>query len=464
LANPATLSGVRRRIRSALGAVAVLCALAAAVAPAAGAIQWEVTQLNEQPRLYGISCPTPAFCLATGSSGALVSSTDPTGGAAAWSLAYPGSTEPAGSGEFNGAQARGASCPSTDACVAVSLTGLIYSSTDPAGPASAWSVSDVSPKGPNTHMYGVSCPTPSLCAAVAFGGRIVTSTKPFAGSPEWKTAELPEALQLSGISCPGPSLCVAVSRDGRIVSSTDPTGGAAAWKTVAQPGFGTLYGVACPSTSLCVTADDHDFFATANPNGEAAEWTTESGVTPLQVTALSCASTAACAAVDNNADVFTSAEPAAGPGAWSFVNAIPYTASNGVFGVSCPTRSFCAMGAAQGRVAFSTDPFGDESTPAKLSPGKHQRRPTVKLTGHPRRRVAIDAGRRARVRFRFREIGVRHAGFLCGLDRGRFGRCRSPKAYSVGPGRHAFRVKVFDPGGFDQTVTRFRFRVLPSGR
>jgi hypothetical protein len=66
------------------------------------------------------------------------------------------------------------------------------------------------------------------------------------------------------------------------------------------------------------------------------------------------------------------------------------------------------------------------------------------------------------VRFRFREVGASGKGFLCGLDRGHFRRCRSPRSYAVGRGGHVFRVKVFDPGGFDQAVTRFRFRVLPA--
>jgi hypothetical protein len=438
-------------------ALGALLALIWGASPASAA-EWTLTRLSEQPTLFGMSCPSPSFCVTTGNSDAIATSTDPTGGTGAWTFVYPGPYPgPAGTGAYNGNQIRSVACPSSEACFAVSLDGDVYSSTNPTGPASAWHYVDITPKGPNSHLYGISCPSTSLCVAAAFGGRIVTSTEPTGGAGAWTTTQLAEPLQLSGVSCPTTSLCVAVSRDGAIVTSTEPTGGAAAWQ-VASGAFGSLFAVSCPTPSLCVTGNSSDFFTSTNPTGGAEAWSIANAVTPLQIMAVSCPSASACAAANNNADVFTSLAPTAGPRSWSFVNTIPYTEANGVFGISCPTQSFCAEAAANGQVAFSTNPFAGESSPAKLPSGKHQRRPTVKLMRHPRKRLRIH-GRRVRVRFRFREIGV-FRGFLCGLDRAKYSRCRSPKAYTVGPGRHTFRVKVYDPGGFDQTVTRFHFRVI----
>lgn len=447
-----------RRLGQLLAAGAAVCAFL--VPAGASAAQWELTQLSGQPTLFGMSCPVPTLCVTVGNNNSVASSTDPTGGAGAWSFVFPGSGAvwQTNNGAYNGAQIRGISCPSTSLCVSVSLDGFIYSTTDPTGPASAWNTVDISKKGPNTHMYGVSCPTPSMCVAVAFGGRIITTTNPTGGETAWTTTQLPQALQLSAVSCPSVSLCVAVSRDGAIVSSTDPTGGPGAWQVVAEPTFEQLFGVSCASPSLCVTANASDFLSATGPTGDGSAWALAPGVTPLQVMAVSCTPTGACAAVDNNADAFTSLNPTAGAKGWSFVNALPYTAANGTFGISCPTQEFCAVAAANGQVVTSTDPFGGESTKAKLPQGKHQRRPTVKLTHHPHARV-MTSGAKARVFFRFREIGVRK-GFLCKLDGAKFRRCRSPKAYSVGPGRHTFRVKTYDPGGFDQTVTKFRFAVI----
>jgi hypothetical protein len=455
-------NGSRRR---GLGLVLLAALAIAATVPAADGSQWALSQLPGKPTLYGMSCPSPSLCVTVGSNNSVASSTDPTGGAGDWQLVYPGAgsqEEPGGEGSYNGSQVRGIACPSAGLCVASSLDGFLYSSSNPTGPASAWNVADVSPKGPNTHMYGISCPSPSLCVAVAFGGKIVTSTHPTGGGAAWATAQLAEPLQLSGVSCPSPSLCVAVSRDGAIVSSTDPTGGAGAWQVSTRPEFGRLFGIACPSPSLCLTGNATDFISSGQPTAGADAWSFASGASPLQIMALSCPSATACAAVDNNADAFTSLAPSAGSGAWSFLNVLPYTAANGAFGISCPTLTFCAVAAAEGQVVTSTDPFGDGPTPAKLAPGKHHRRPTVRLTHHPPRRLRIH-GRRVRVRFRFREIG-QPRGFLCKLDRKRFRHCHSPRAYRVGLGWHAFRVKVFDPGGFDQTVTRFRFRVIRARR
>jgi hypothetical protein len=86
----------------------------------------------------------------------------------------------------------------------------------------------------------------------------------------------------------------------------------------------------------------------------------------------------------------------------------------------------------------------------------------VKLTHHPRHKIRT-AKKRVGVRFRFREIGA-DVGFLCKLDRQKFRPCTSPRTYRVGIGGHAFRVKANDPGGPDQTVTTFRFRVFPKAK
>jgi hypothetical protein len=178
-------------------------------------------------------------------------------------------------------------------------------------------------------------------------------------------------------------------------------------------------------------------------------------VTPLQTTAFSCPTEGACAAVNNNADIITSTDPTGGAAAWSFTNAIPI-GPNGMFGISCPTTEFCAAAGTGGQILTSTSPFAG-TRPANVESRKGHRRHTVKITHHPMRLTRV-GGRATRVSFRFRPIGKAH-GFLCKLDDRKFSRCQSPKRYLVGIGRHAFRVKAADPGGIDQAVTVFGFRV-----
>jgi hypothetical protein len=84
--------------------------------------------------------------------------------------------------------------------------------------------------------------------------------------------------------------------------------------------------------------------------------------------------------------------------------------------------------------------------------------PATRLLRHPGR-VLSAPGRRTRVAFAFRasEAGAR---FRCRLDRRPFRPCRSPRAYRVAAGRHAFRVFAVDAAGNrDRSPAVFPFRV-----
>ena len=445
--------------------VAVLAALALALlAQPASALQWNLTQLPEESTaLYGASCPAPTLCVVVGSNGVLASSSNPMGGPGAWVVSHFNGAEEVHPSNpnvyFSGAQVRGVSCPTTEFCAAMSRQGYIYASTNPGAGAPAWSaIALQAEKKPRLHVYGISCPSISLCVGVASGGKIVTSTNP-AGPTVWNVTELGLPLELTGISCPTETLCVAVSSDGTIISSTAPAGGAPTWVAAAPlGGFGVLDGVSCSSPKLCVTGNAADLFVSTNPTGPASAWTATPDVTPLQTLAFSCPTDDACAAANNNADIITSTDPTGGAGAWAFTNAIPIP-PNAMFGISCPTTGFCLAAGARGQIITSTEPFSG-NRPASLKTRKGHRRHTVRITHHPPHLLRID-GRRTQVRFRFRAIGPAK-GFLCKLGARRYSRCDSPKRYSVGLGRHAFRVKVLEPGGIDQTPTVFRFRVVRS--
>ncbi|HET9592951.1 MAG TPA: hypothetical protein VFP17_08545 [Solirubrobacterales bacterium] len=457
-------------MRSLIGFAAALLLLA--LAPGAlAASEWQVGQFSDEIStgvFLDVDCPSPSLCVAVGSDDAIASSSDPTGGIGAWRIGHlqePGSYEelppsaPA-TAFLPGAQIRGVSCPSTGFCVAATRLGGIFTTTDPDGGVGAWSGFHLQDSGPRVHMYGVSCPTVSFCVAVGLGGKIITSTDPAGGPGAWTTAQLPEPLELQDVSCASPTLCVAVADtegEGAVLTSTNPAGGAAAWSVVHDPRFGPMMGVSCPSPSLCVTGNGTAVFSSTHPTAGAAAWKEAAGATPLQLTAFDCATTSACAAVNDNFDVIASTDPGGPASGWTFTNAVPYTGPNGAFGISCPAVSLCVAVGSHYLIATSTDPFGDG--PAAAAQKSGLRRPTVKLTHHPRRKIRT-AKERVAVHFRFREIGA-DVGFLCKLGRQKFRLCTSPRAYRVGIGRHAFRVKANDPGGPDQTVTTFRFRVIP---
>lgn len=452
----------KRVFQSGIGLAGLLICLL--VAGPASASTWTADQLpdgNLTGDLFGVSCPTESFCVASGSNNTIATSTDPTGGIPAWNLFHVGpgvEIKPGMPGGISPAQQlRGVSCPNAGYCAAASRQGSIYDSGNPGGGAAAWRETPIDGPGPNTHLYGISCPSLGLCVAVASQGRIVTSTNPAAPAPAWSTAQLAQPLELQGVSCTTSALCVAVAKGGEILSSTNPTGGAAAWKVVGSADFASLYGVSCPSPSLCVTGNAIDVFTSTSPTGETSAWRAQPEVTPLRLMAFSCTATFACAAVNDNADVIASTNPTGGPGEWTFTNAVPYTEANGTFGISCPSENLCVAVGSHYLVISSTDAFAEG--PGAAGHGGKLKRPTVRIVKHPRKRI-VTAKQLVRVGFRFHEIGVSGEPMVCKLDRGKYRPCSSPKRYSVGLGRHAFRVKVYNPGGLDQTPAVFKFRVV----
>jgi Ca2+-binding RTX toxin-like protein len=84
--------------------------------------------------------------------------------------------------------------------------------------------------------------------------------------------------------------------------------------------------------------------------------------------------------------------------------------------------------------------------------------PQTRITAHPPKLVWTRGSRR-RVVFHFTSSEAGSA-FRCRLDRAPFRPCRSPRAYRLRRGRHAFRVFAVDPAGNrDRSPALFRFRI-----
>jgi hypothetical protein len=461
--------------------IACLGALAALPASAAAGT-WttrEIVTPETQPALYGIDCPTIHLCVAAGGNDTIVSSTAPTGPASAWTVVHPGAgatPSPTENGFFNGNQIRDVACPSTRLCVAVSLDGVIYTTTEPTGGSGAWTVADLSPTGPNIHMYGISCPTTGFCAVAAGGGKVLTSYDPDGGVGAWAVTQLPTTDELRAISCASESRCVAVGDGGTVAASIDPDGGASAWNLGASPsGGGSIGAVSCVGTSLCVAGEELGALLISTATGASpSAWSTVPSGAYLQITAASCASATECATVDNNADLTTSTEPTGGAAAWHEENLIPYAYANGeltfngTWGISCvPGGELCAISGARGLLLTSADPFGTTGKPNDLGGptpvgSKLVKRPRTRIVTSPHRRIRT--GRhKVRVTYRFRaESSAR--GFRCSFDGSRWHRCSAPVRFPVGRGHHRFRVRAIGPTGLQGPVARDGFAVLPRHR
>jgi hypothetical protein len=111
------------------------------------------------------------------------------------------------------------SCAGIGLCVVVDVNGNVVTSSNPLGGATAWTLTNVD--GGN-ELRDVSCPNVSLCVAVdADGnGNAVTSTDPTGGASAWTVAHVDGSNVLNGVSCPSSTLCVAVDAIGNVIIGT----------------------------------------------------------------------------------------------------------------------------------------------------------------------------------------------------------------------------------------------------
>ncbi len=432
--------------------------------------------------LYGASCPSDSLCLAVGSFDTIAFSRAPTAGVDEWHVVKPEYDEPKkrcleeGESEAFCTSPRGSiravSCATEDLCVAVGYEGSVFTSTDPTGGAKAWSVSDLN-EGPGaSHLTGVSCPSPSLCVAVSGGyggaaGRVFTSTDPASGT--WRMTQLDGFPDLRGVSCAVPSLCVAVAAGGRIFVSSDPPGGVSAWRTVGAATPRDLFAVSCVASTLCTAGDaGGNILTSTDPTGGGFTATNPDG--SVQITGLTCPTATGCVAVTNNADVLTSTDPIGGSSSWTFENLVPFEAEgtggsrfvrNALFGASCTSTSLCVLVGAESRIFTAIDPF---AAPASPSTGDSRKR------GRLRPRTILifaenfwenSTTRRHRVKARFRFYSREGArSFLCKRDRAPWRRCHSPLRYWAPIGHHVLRVRAIGRTGLRGPATALRFKVM----
>ena len=118
-------------------------AVATSTNPTGGASAWTTSRISQTGSLFpdSVSCPSASLCVAVAPNGSVLTSTNPTGGSGAWTVTD--NIDKSGS-------PMGVSCPSSSLCIAVdrgvapSLAGgNILHSTDPTGGANAWTTTFV---------------------------------------------------------------------------------------------------------------------------------------------------------------------------------------------------------------------------------------------------------------------------------------------------------------------------------
>jgi hypothetical protein len=234
--------------------------------PASGwhAVDIQPAGLDAEGRIDSLSCPSTTFCVAGmnewanqeggGTSLQLATSTNPTGGAAAWTV-FAGPPDVDYMTQL--ACAPGATCAGGDDGTGVTATG------NAAGGATAWShVANLS-----APLDYVACPSVSLCIGADFEGRLTSSTAPAAAT--WHEAKLPNGSYMTTVSCSGVAFCGATGGDRRhltgVLTSTHPTS-ASRWtlKTFSARGD-RLNAISCRSSSFCVATGERGLVAVLRP-------------------------------------------------------------------------------------------------------------------------------------------------------------------------------------------------------
>ena len=302
--------------------------------PTGGFAAWTLSAVDPGKSISSVSCPTTTFCAAVDQDGNVLTSTNPAGGVSAWKLTplRRGWGQPS------------ISCPSASLCVIVGARDVAVS-TDPAAGGAAWTVRS----GVDHHglFLSVACPSASLCVASDNSSYMFATTDPVAGA--WTATKVSTDFP-AGLSCPSVSLCVAGGYNG-VVSSTDP--GHGTWHSVNVPPV--LFGMSCASASLCVGVGDGVLVST-NPTGSATAWTaatTSRHGNGGGVQAVSCPTASLCVAVDRTSHVVTSTDPG-GQSAWK----VAPIGTNKLGAVSCPTVSLCVAGDYSGNVIWASRPTG----------------------------------------------------------------------------------------------------------
>lgn len=340
---------MRRIVLATLGCLAMLTVTSQAHAAGVTAWTWGRARPIDAPMTIDqIACPDAQLCVATDSSGHILTTHDPLSASSRWTRA---SVATYALGDL--------ACPSATLCVAVGGDGVEVS-TDPSGGASAWRPTEVDP---GDGLSAIACPSTGLCVATDDNAGVVSTTDPAGPSSGWTrtvlAAQEPQQCgkyfmtcpaPLPSVSCPAVTLCVAMDDDGDTFVTSDA---GASWSSGATAPIGAGYTggagvIACPAVNLCVTE-----------TGMYYEWEVATTTDPTDPTSLawnaygtefdpdpvSCPRVDLCLAGNR-----VSTDPAAGTGSWRVANLygqIP------VYDAACPTATAC-IAVAGGAVIVGT--------------------------------------------------------------------------------------------------------------
>jgi len=306
--------------------------------------------------LFSQSCPSSGLCVGSDAAGRILTSTNPTSGAGAWSSSL---VDPNGGGIFNLA------CASSSACVAFDNKGSVLTTTNPSAGGSTWSAPSTS-ADPNG-ISALACPSAGVCVATDSSGNVLTSSTPPFTAASWSApASIPGANDISALTCPSSTSCIALDTSGHVYTSTSPPFSAATWsRSASSIDPSPIYLLACPTSSTCIGIDSQGRVLTAaapfsGPNWSAPSSSSIDAANTIQQ--LVCPTSSLCVAADDDGNVLTSTTPTFGTSAWTTSAVDPLRI---ITGLACSPNTFCVIGDDAGNVLAGTE---TPSNPASTGP------------------------------------------------------------------------------------------------
>jgi hypothetical protein len=338
-----------RRALTVIAALAALMALPAVAGATTYSVKWAksvpLLNANDGGGFDSVACaPSVAtgkalFCIAGDVRGDIFATEHPAQGATKWLRRY---IDPK-------TAITGISCPSATLCVAVDAAGRVLHTTTPLGGVTSWSKPASVDKatltgGGAAGFSSIDCPTATFCMAVdnAANGQIAFTTNPTGPASAWTLTTVGSGVLLDAVACPTTTLCVIAGTNAYF--ATDPTGGATSWKATAalSPGSSVISSLACNTVKLCVGVGYGNSGAGLSVGSAAPTTTTWSqgligSDPPAQragaVDSVACPERNFCIAVDGASNAYTSTTPVRG--AWSLARPLKKNSQSTVSQIAC---------------------------------------------------------------------------------------------------------------------------------
>ena len=347
---------IRRGVYAVIVAAVSLWAAAGSVAATAhakpartAALTWHAYRVPAAGKFAAVQCPSTQMCVAITKHDQLWTTRNASAKHPTWKqtvgLQVMGPEE-----DFEQQSGFNLSCPTVHLCVTSYLDNIL-TATNPTGPKSAWTSTNIQPAGAKAEgkIDSLSCSSQTLCVAgmnewvnQEGGGTyldLATTTDPAGGISAWKIAQGPGDY-LTSLSCGPGGICAGGDEFGTVVATPKASVGATSWKPVGNLPA-TLDWQTCVSGKLCIGAEDSGRPVASTRPAVAKSWVTEKLPKGQYMRIVSCANAGFCVAAGGDKHgqaMLTSTRPTSGS-SWTLTRLQIGSAT--LTGLQCRSSSFC---------------------------------------------------------------------------------------------------------------------------